>query len=363
MDSRMSDVDYEGLDRLLGALGESVASRVHLDETALSDSSSIPEALPAAWRDTATAVQVDTLPRGVPLRTVFRGVLGHFFPAAAVVMVPLVIVVFLFNPFDYAQMLPGLGGLLMSTLGFGLGLGALSPWLYPHSNPDGRRSEVAGFVSPFAWLPVGFGLAGLFQLPVAIPGMAWLIPLLNAMPFWGGFLLTGLISGLILAVVAYAPWLRRTSNIAPASPPRRWAKLRATAVTGGLGAVMFGSAMVIRPLFPPLPTGIALWPGLLFNLAFGASFGFLIGVAFAMALAVVYRRYTVEELRAWKVGLWAAAAAAIPPLVIVIQRAPGQPDMPHPLVELMSVLFAWNLPGFLMGYFAVKLAQRSRPTE
>ena len=63
----MSDVDYEGLDRLLDALAQSVAGRVQLDETALSGSESTPETLPAAWRDTATAVQVDTLPRGVPL--------------------------------------------------------------------------------------------------------------------------------------------------------------------------------------------------------------------------------------------------------------------------------------------------------
>ena len=126
---------------------------------------------------------------------------------------------------------------------------------------------------------------------------------------------------------------------------------------------MFGSAMVIKTLLPPLPTGIALWPGLLYNLAFGASFGFLVGVAFAIALAVVFRRYAVEELRAWKVGLWAAAAAALPSLIIVISRAPGQPDMPHPLVELMWVLVLWILPGFLMGYAAVKLAQRAPPRE
>jgi hypothetical protein len=35
--------------------------------------------------------------------------------------------------------------------------------------------------------------------------------------------------------------------------------------------------------------------------------------------------------------------------------------MPHPLVELMQVLVAWNLPGFLMGYAAVELAQGSKP--
>lgn len=360
MDSRMSDsdVDYRRLDGLLGALAESVASRVHLDETALSESSSIPETLPDAWRDTATSVQVDTLPRGVALRTVVRGTLRHFLPAASVAIAPLALVTFLANPFDYALNLKLLSVLVLSTLGFGLGLGALSPWLYPHSNPDGRRSELAGFVSAFAWLPIGFGLAGLFRLLVAVPGMAWLDPLLNALPLETAFFL----SGMTLAVLAYAPWLRRTSRIAAASPPGRWAKVRATAVTGGLGALMFGSAGVIRLLISPLPAGLDYWQ-LFHILAFGGSFGFLIGVAFAIALAVVYRRYTVEELRAWKVGLWAAVAAALPPLVILIQRAPGQPGMPHPLVELMWVLAVWNLPGFLMGYLAVKLAQRSRPTE
>ncbi|MGD2124092.1 MAG: hypothetical protein PVJ76_20245 [Gemmatimonadota bacterium] len=93
------DVDYEGLDRLLGALAEGVASRVRVDETALSGSSEIPETLPAAWRETATSVQVDTLPRGVPIRIVVRGVVGHFLPAQSVVVVPLVIITFLFrNP-------------------------------------------------------------------------------------------------------------------------------------------------------------------------------------------------------------------------------------------------------------------------
>ena len=364
MDNRMSDsdVDYERLDRLLGALGESVASRVHLDETALSESSSAPETLPAAWRDTATTVQVDTLPRGVAPRTVVRGVLGHFFPAAAVVIAPLALLTFLANPFDYALNLKMLSVLFLSTFGFALGLGALSPWLYPHSNPDSRRSEVAGFVSfPFTFLIVGPGFDWLIRSLGAMPQLGWLSPLLTS---GTGALVVGLVfSGTALAVLTYAPWLRRTSRIVPASPPGRWTKLRATAVTGGLGAAVFGSVMVINTLLPPNPAGIALWKGLFYSLAFGASFGFLVGAGFAIALAVVYRRYAFEQLRAWKVGLWAAAAAAIPFGVIVIQRTPGQPDMPHPLVELMLVLLYWNLPGFLMGYAAVKLAQRSRPTE
>jgi hypothetical protein len=228
MDSQISDVDFERLDRLLGALGERVASRVHLDETALSESSSIPETLPAAWRDTATSVQADTLPRGVPLRTVFRGVLGHFLPAAAVVVAPLALVTFLVNPLDYALNLRVLSLLFLTTLGFGLGIGVLSPWLYPHSNPDGKRSEVAGLVSPLAWLILGIAL-DQWPLPDFLAR--------NILVELVAVSVVALTPGMTLAVFAYAPWPRRTSRIAPASPPGRWAKLRAVAVTGGLGAV------------------------------------------------------------------------------------------------------------------------------
>jgi hypothetical protein len=102
------------------------------------------------------------------------------------------------------------------------------------------------------------------------------------------------------------------------------------------------------------------WGGVFYILSVASSFGFLVGVAFAIALAVVYRRYALEELRAWKAGLWGAFAAAIPPLVIYFERAPGHPGNPHPLAELLTALIIWNLPGFLMGYVVVKLAQGSR---
>jgi hypothetical protein len=35
------------------------------------------------------------------------------------------------------------------TVGFGLGLTALRRWLYPDAKVDGRRSAIAGFLSPF----------------------------------------------------------------------------------------------------------------------------------------------------------------------------------------------------------------------
>jgi hypothetical protein len=349
----MPNVEYEGLDRLLGALGESIGRRVHLDEAALSQASSIPETLPDSWRDTATGVQVDTLSRGVPLKTVARGVLGHFLPAAAVVIAPLALVTFLANPLEYLLNLKVLGLLALTTLGFAVGLGALSPWLYPHSNPDGKRSEIAGFLSPLPWLVLGIAL-DQWPLPEVLASNLIVESVVGSV-----VLLT---PGMALAVLAYAPWLRRTSRIAPVSPPGRWRKLRAIVVTGGLGAGLFGITHVLLALRGSLSRGI-VWEGVLWMLAFGASFGFLVGVAFALALAVVYRRYSVEELRAWKVGLWAAAAAALPPLVIVFQRAPGQTELPHPLIELLWVLVLWNLPGFLMGYAAVKSAQGRLPTE
>ena len=341
MDSRMSDVDFEGLDRLLGALAESVASRVDLDEHALSVSSSSAEALPAEWRDVAAAVQVDSLPRGVPLRTVVRGALGRFFPAAVTVVAPLALLVFLANPVDYAVNLQVLGPLVLTTLGFALGLGALSPWLYPHSNPDGRRSEVAGFVSPLPWLLVMIGLSNRW-IP-HVPGIEWVVPMAT---------------GISLAVIANAPWLRRTSRIAPASPHGRWAKLRAIGFSGGVGASLFGAAHLVWFLPPGLAAGRMEWDVVFIILSIASSFGFLAGVSFAIALAVVYRRHALEELRAWKAGLWGALAAAIPPLVIHFSRAPGA--IFDPLAYFLTALIIWNLPGFLMGYAMVKLAQASR---
>jgi hypothetical protein len=354
----MPDVDYEGLDRLLGALGESVASRVHLDETTLSEPGSIRETLPDAWRDTATAVQVDTLPRGVALRTVVLGALGRFFPAAAVVIAPLALLTFLANPVNYWVNLQVLSLLFLPTLGFGLGLGALSPWLYPHSNPDGRRSEVAGFLSLFACILLGSGWGWVILLLGSIPGLGWMLPVLTSRP--GGFILACLLSGMTLAVLAYAPWRRRTTRIAPPSPHGRWAKPRAIGFSGGVGAALFAAAHVVWFLPPGLAAGRIEWDGVFFTLAIASSFGFLVGVAFAIALAVVYRRRALEELWAWKAGLWGALAAAIPPLVIHISRAP---PMPPPLAELLTALIIWNLPGFLMGYAAVKLAQGSHSTE
>jgi len=332
----MLDEEYEGLNRLLGALAESVASRIHLDESSSLEVASIPGSAPAEWGEKTTSVQVDTLPRGVPLRVVARGVLGNFLPAASVVVLPLVAVSYLFSASDPTWKIIPLSSLFLSTLGFGLGLGALSPWLYPHSNPDGRLSEVAGFLSPFAWMILAAGLK------------TWQPPL-----FPGMNLAVGLVPGMGLAVLAYAPWLRRSSRIAPTSPPGRWAKLRAVFFTGGLGSVTLGAAFFLS-ILPRLPAA-APQKAVLFMLGLGASFGFVVGGAFAILLAIVYRHHAVQDLRAWKVGLWGAFAAVLAPSIWAIQWPP--------IFDLRWVLLTWILPGFLMGYGAVKLAQQSGQTD
>jgi hypothetical protein len=170
------------------------------------------------------------------------------------------------------------------------------------------------------------------------------------------------LSGLSVAVVAFAPWLRRTSRIAPASPHGRWAKLRAATSTGVLGAAVFGS--VTAPINAVLihlvinPAGSPNWSEFFwFNVPSSVEFGFAIGAALAVALAVVYRRHGVEELKPWKVGLWGAAAAALP---TVLTGSILGGTILAPTWFLLVVLFVDRLlPGFLMAFAMVKLAQRS----
>jgi hypothetical protein len=262
------------------------------------------------------------------------------------VLVPLFALLVLLNPNEDANFL-ALAVIFLSTAGFALGLGIMSRWLYPHSNPDGHRSDVAGLASPFIAL-------------LAASGLFWLMPALGAMTYW----VAPLLSGLSVAVVAFAPWLRRTSRIAPASPHGRWAKLRAAASTGVLGAAVFGS--VTGPINAVLihlvinPEGSPNWSEFFwFNVVSSVTFGFAIGAALALALAVVYRRHGVEELNAWKVGLWGAAAAALPTMLtgsILGGRILATPGF------LLLILFVDRLlPGFLMAYAMVRLAQRSGP--
>ena len=167
------------------------------------------------------------------------------------------------------------------------------------------------------------------------------------------------LSGLSLAVGSYAPWLGTTSRIGPASPERRWAMLRATASMGFAGSGIFGLAYVALGVWDGVRAG--RW-GLASLLTTGVFNGFLIGVLFALVLSWVYRRVAVNRLTALKVGAWGAAAAAVPAVVLVTLRTfvwDVELQLPHPLVELTRVFFVLCLPGFLLAYGAVKMAQRS----
>ncbi len=339
--------DLEPLDRLLEALGRGVGHRVRERTGGPTRALTVPEAIRAAWRKPAVPVQVATLPRGIPLDVVLRGVFRHFLPGAAAVILPLFTFLLLFNPFDWITNVPiPLGVLGSATAGFGMGLGALSRWLFPHSNPDGQRSDLAGLVSPLVTFVAAVGLF-LIMGPLSTAG--------EFVAIWT----VATLSGLTMAVVAYVPWLKPTTRIAPASPVKRWAMLRATVSMGVIGAGVFGLANLALWL---VVDGLQLgWEGVAIMLMQGALRGFLIGVVFALILWWVYRRMPVDRLTAWQVGLWGAGAASIPAVTLVALRSlvwDVALSLPHPIVEFLLVFFGSSLPGYLLAFVAVKLAQR-----
>ena len=347
MHERRTASDLEPLDRLLAALGQGVAHRVLARTRERPQALTASEAVRAAWRNPAVPVQVATLPRGVPLDVVLRAVLRHFLPGAAAVVLPLFTLLLLLNPFDWMTNVPVLLGVLgLATAGFGLGLGALSHWLFPHSNPDGQRSDVAGLASPFVTLAAG---GGLFRL---------IGPLSTAAEFVAIWSVAAL-SGFALALVSYAPWLKPTSRIAQASPVKRWAMLRATVSMGAAGSGTFGLAYLALAVWDGFRAGH--W-GMAGPLTQGVINGFLIGVLFAVVLWWVHRRESVDQLRAVRVGLLGALAAALPAVALVTLRAffwDIDPQLPHPMAEVVRAFFALCIPGFLLAYWAVRLAQTS----
>ena len=139
-------------------------------------------------------VEVVPYERGLSIQEVLRGALSRFFPASALSMGAVGAAVGMPGP---GQWLGWLGGVLgfagALTVGFGLGLVALKRWLYPDADVAGRRSVVAGLLSPlavFISVAVGSGLSQA-QVPVVLAliggvmavGMffAWLSPTPEAM--------------------------------------------------------------------------------------------------------------------------------------------------------------------------------------
>ena len=128
--------------------------------------------------------------RGVSLGEVTKGALSRFLPGSLIGLGWLTTVALDLSVSD--QVLASTGGLLglagALTLGFGLGLAGLRRWLFPDAKVSGRKSFVAGLLSPvaaFIGATLSGGLSGL-EIPfvMALVGalmalgmfFAWLSP-------------------------------------------------------------------------------------------------------------------------------------------------------------------------------------------
>ena len=131
--------------------------------------------------------------RGISLSRVLKGTATRFLPGSVIGMGAL------------SALIPpgGLSGIRLLemvllhqvgplALGFGLGLVGLHRWLYPDSEVQGRRSLVAGLLSPIAMLGAGVFTAVLGLVPLPQPGIV-------------SFLV-----GIVMALAMYFPWLSPT---------------------------------------------------------------------------------------------------------------------------------------------------------
>ena len=131
--------------------------------------------------------------RGLSLSKVLKGTVARFLPGSVIGMGAL------------SALIPpgGLSGIRLLELvllqqvgplaiGFGLGLLGLHRWLYPDSEIQGRRSLVAGLLSPVAMLGAGVFTAVLGLDPLPPPG------------------LVSFLVGIVMALAMYFPWLSPT---------------------------------------------------------------------------------------------------------------------------------------------------------
>jgi hypothetical protein len=128
--------------------------------------------------------------RGIPLSEVGKGTVARYLPGSVIGMGVLQI-------FDLPVMglsFPAMVELFLVhelgplVIGFGLGLLALHRWLYPDSEVTGRKSFIAGFLSPMTLVLTSILARGL-QLDLA---------------------LVSFLVGIIMALGMYLRWLRPT---------------------------------------------------------------------------------------------------------------------------------------------------------
>lgn len=132
---------------------------------------------------------VESYERGIGLSSVVRGTLNRFLPASALSCGVLFWFIGLRPDLTLAEAMLTLGMIIGPlAVGFGMGLEGLRRWLYPDAEVDGRRSVIAGLMSPLVMFIVmtfgrGFSMveaAALFTLigmaVAMIMFFAWLTP-------------------------------------------------------------------------------------------------------------------------------------------------------------------------------------------
>ncbi len=112
-------------------------------------------------------LEVARYKRGVSLRAVSKSALLRFLPGSLLSMAGLGAAM---KVSVSTEVLAAAGGILgfagLMTLGFGAGLFALRRWLYPDAEITGRRSVIAGLLSPLALFIAAVMSAGLNSVQI-----------------------------------------------------------------------------------------------------------------------------------------------------------------------------------------------------
>jgi hypothetical protein len=133
--------------------------------------------------------------RGVSLGQIAKGTFGRFLPGSVIGMsIPALLLDFMGpgGPMSFLDvMLLQMYSAAPLIVGFGSGLLALGRWLYPDANVSGRKSFIAGLVSPIAILGANL-ISGGFQTS-------------------GEGMVVTFLTGVVLALIMYFAWLRPTA--------------------------------------------------------------------------------------------------------------------------------------------------------